>query len=77
MLNEAPNNNDVTCIGNIVLNEAPNSNDATHIANNVCLATSCTKANLSQMRDNDTITLKVHTDGNKLCPGKEWRLYAQ
>ena len=31
MLNEAPNNNDVTRIVNIMLNEAPNSNDVTHI----------------------------------------------
>ena len=30
-----------------------------------------------EMRDNDTITRKVHADGNKLCPGKEWRLYTQ
>ena len=35
VLNEAPNNNDVTSIANIVLNEAPNSNDATCIGNNV------------------------------------------
>ena len=33
MLNEAPNNNDIMCITNIVLNEAPNSNDITCIAN--------------------------------------------
>ena len=37
MLNEAPNNNVVTRIANIVLNEAPNSNDATRIGNNVHL----------------------------------------
>ena len=37
MLNEAPNNNDVKCIRNIVLNEAPNSNDAMRVGNNVCL----------------------------------------
>ena len=39
MLNEAPNNNDVTRVANIVLNEAPNSNDATRVANNVRLTT--------------------------------------
>ena len=39
MLNEAPNNNDVTHIANMVLNEAPNSNDAMHVANNVHLTT--------------------------------------
>ena len=39
MLNEKPNNNNVTCIANIVLNEAPISNDATRVANNVCLTT--------------------------------------
>ena len=39
MLNEAPNNNDVTCVANIVLNEAPNSKDTVHVANNVYLTT--------------------------------------
>ena len=43
MLNEAPNNNEVTCVANIVLNEAPNSNDTTHIGNNVCLTAMGTK----------------------------------
>ena len=37
MLSEAPNNNEVKRIANIVLNRAPNINDATHIENNVCL----------------------------------------
>ena len=37
MLNEVPNNNDVTCVANIVLNEVPNSNDTTCIGNNVRL----------------------------------------
>ena len=37
MLNEVPNNNDVTHVANIVLNEAPNSNDAKRIGNNVRL----------------------------------------
>ena len=37
MLNEAPNNNDVMWVANIVLNEAPNSNDAMRIGNNVRL----------------------------------------
>ena len=90
MLNEAPNNDDVTRIANIMLNKAPNSNDATCIANNVHLTTmgaqqfsmvtiqpSCRKADLPETRDNDTITRKVRADGNKLCPGKEWRLYTQ
>ena len=39
MLNEVPNNNDITRIANIVLNEVPNSNDTTHIVNIVHLAT--------------------------------------
>ena len=37
MLNEAPNNNNVKHVANIVLNEAPNSNDATRVGNNVHL----------------------------------------
>ena len=37
MLNEAPNNNDVMHVENIVFNEVPNSNDATRIVNNVRL----------------------------------------
>ena len=37
MLNEAPNNNDIKCVANIVLNKACNSNDATRVGNNVCL----------------------------------------
>ena len=37
MLNEVPNNNDVTHLANMVLNEAPNSNDATCVGNNVHL----------------------------------------
>ena len=90
MLNEAPNNSDVKCIAKIVLNEVPNSNDATRIGNNVRLTalgaqqfsmaaiqSLCRKADLLETRDNDTITRKVHADGNKLCPGKEWRLYTQ
>ena len=39
MLNEVPNNNDITHVENMVLNEVPNSNDATCVANNVHLAT--------------------------------------
>ena len=35
MLNEVPNNNDVTCIANIMLNEAPNSNNAMDVVNDV------------------------------------------
>ena len=35
MLNEAPNNNDITCVASIMLNEAPNSNDATCVGKNV------------------------------------------
>ena len=38
------------------------------IYNKICCA---------ETRDNDTITRKVRADGNKLCPGKEWRLYTQ
>ena len=91
MLNEAPNNIDITHIVNVVLKEVPNSNDATHVASNVrltimgtqqlsmvAISPSCRKADLPQTRDNDTtITRKVRVDGNKLCPRKEWRLYAQ
>ena len=93
MLNEVPNNNDITCMENMVLNEAPNSNDATrHVVNNMRLTTMgaqqfsiimaaiksalCRKVDLSEKRD-DTKTIKVRADGNKLCPGKEWRLYTQ
>ena len=39
MLNEVPNNNDVTHVANIVFDKAPNSNDAMCIVNNVCLTT--------------------------------------
>ena len=90
VLNEAPNNNDVKRGANIVLNEAPNCNDTTRIGNNVRLTAVCTqqflmtaiqpscrKSDLPETRDNDTITRKVRVDGNKLCPGKEWRLYTQ
>ena len=81
VLSEAPNNNDVTRVGNIMLNETPNSNDAMHVGNNVHLTAmgaqqfsmvaiqpSCRKANLPETRDNDTITRKVRVDRNKLCP---------
>ena len=37
VLNEVPNNNDVTRVANIWLNKAPNSNDAMCIRNNVHL----------------------------------------
>ena len=83
MLNEASNNNDAMHVANIVLKEAPKSNDATHIGNNVHLTAmgaqqfsmmaiqpSCRKTNLPEMRDNNMITRKVRTNGNKLCPGK-------
>ena len=43
MLNEVPNNNDVTRVANIVLNEMPNSNDATHIGNSVHLTAMSTQ----------------------------------
>ena len=39
MLNEEPNNNDVTCVAKTVLNKAPNSYDAMHLVNNVHLIT--------------------------------------
>ena len=29
------------------------------------------------MTDSNMKTRKVHADGNKLCPEKEWRLYAK
>ena len=88
MLNEVPNNYDVKRVANIVLNEAPNSNDATCVGNNVRLTTVGTqqflmavtqpsrrKADLPEMRDNDTITRKIRANRNILCPGKEWKLY--
>ena len=37
MLNEEPNNNDITRLANIMLNTAPNSNDAMCVGNNVIL----------------------------------------
>ena len=37
MLNKVPNNNDITCVANIVLNEVPNSNDAMNVGNIVRL----------------------------------------
>ena len=37
MLNEAPNDNDVKRVANIVLNEALNNNDTTRVGNNVRL----------------------------------------
>ena len=90
MLNEAPNNNDVTHIANTMVNEEPNSNDTMCTGNTVCLTAmstqqfsmvaiqpSCRKGDLPVTRDNDTKTTKVCADGNKLCPGKEWRLHAQ
>ena len=43
MLNEAPNNNDITRVTNIVLNKVPNSYDTTRIVNNVHLTTMGTK----------------------------------
>ena len=39
MLNEVPNNDDITHVENIVLNEAPNSNDARCAVNNMRLTT--------------------------------------
>ena len=90
MLNKVPNNDDIKRIANIMLNEVPNSKDATRVGNNVHLTAigtqqfsmaainpSCRKADLPEMRDNDMITRKVCVDGNKLFPGKEWRLYTQ
>ena len=66
-----PNKNDITHVANIVMNKAPNSNEATRVANNVRLTTmgtqqfsvaaidpSCRKADLSEMRDKDKITIK-------------------
>ena len=83
MLNEAPINNDVMCIANIVLNVAPNSNDATHIGSNVriiamgiqqfsmvAIYPSCRKADIPEMRDTDTVTRKVCTDRINFALGK-------
>ena len=82
MLNEAPNNNDVKHVENNVLNEAPNSNGATraeHVSINVRLIAMGEQqfSMATYQRRDDTITGKVRADGNKLCPGKEWRLYTQ
>ena len=74
-----------------MLNEVPKRNDATGIVNNVHLTTMgakqfsmaivylviIQKADLPEARDNDMKTRKVHEDGNKHCPRKEWRLYAR
>ena len=64
ILNKVPNYNDVTSVAISILNEVPNSNDV----NNLCLTTvgaqqfsmaaiysSCRKADLPEMRDNDMI----------------------
>ena len=90
MLNKASNNNDVKRVANIVLSEAPNCNDAMHAGNDVRLTVvgtqqfsmaailpSCRKPDLPEMTGNDKITRNVCADGNKLCPGKEWRIYTQ
>ena len=39
VLNEVPNNSDVTHVENMVSNKVLNSNDAKHVANNVHLIT--------------------------------------
>ena len=39
MLNEVPDNTDITCVTNIILNEVPNSTDVMCIANDMCLTT--------------------------------------
>ena len=36
----------------------------------------CRKADLPETRDDNMKTRKVRANGNKLCPGKEWKLYA-
>ena len=90
MLNKVLNNIDFTHMPNIVLNEAPITNDATRLVNNMRLTImgaeqfsvaaiqpSCKKVDLPETRDYDTKTRKVHADRNKLCPGKEWKLYSQ
>ena len=79
MLNKAPNNNDISHVTNIVLNEVSNSNNAIHETNNlhlttmgtqqfsmVAIETSCRKADLPEMRDNDMITRKIQADGKTL-----------
>ena len=61
-------------------NEASNSNDTTHVVNNLCLITmgaqqfsmaaiqltSCRKVNLSEMRDNDTKPINIHTEQTEI-----------
>ena len=77
MLNELPNNNDATRVGYHVRLTAVGARQFsmewwlyTHHAEKP-------PHDLPETRDNDMITRKVRADGNKLCPGKEWRLYTQ
>ena len=90
MLNEVLNNNDIMYVANIARCLTAMTLCTYPVASNVRLTTmgtqkmsivaiepSCRKADLPQTRDNDMITRKVCTDGNKLCPGKEWRLHSQ
>ena len=91
VFNEARNNNDIKTVANTVLNEVPYCNDATCVGNNVHLTAAgaqkffvaasyiaiMQKSRLTRDERGDTITRKVHADGNKLCSRKEWRLYTQ
>ena len=78
VLNEAPNSNDTTCIGNNVrLTAVVHNNSQWQLYSHHTEKPSYRKADLPETRDNETITRKVCTDRNKLCPGKEWRLYTQ
>ena len=85
VLNEVPNINDIKWVVNTVLNIAPNSTDAMCVMyltvvdakqfSMAAIQSSWRKVHLPETRDNDTITRKVHANGNKLCPEKEWMLY--
>ena len=66
VLNEAPNCNGTTWVGNNVRLTAVGTQQFM-----VAMQSSCRKADLPETRDNDTITRKVRADRNKLCPGKE------
>ena len=60
MLNEAPNSNDATSVGNNVRLTAMGAPQFSMAA----IYPSCRKADLPETRDNDMITKKVRADGN-------------
>ena len=74
MLNMGPNSNSATCVGNNVRLTAMGAQEFSMAATYIVIKQ---KSDLPEKRDNDTITIKVHADRNKLCPGREWRLFTQ